>query len=279
MKEETWNGRRLLKAALLGSAVLFGGAFFAACGGGGGGTSGGIDPGLTALDQSLELTRQIEISSVDVPSDAWLVVYEDNGGVPAGTTVAVMGLASASYSDLKVGLDRPAMSGELLHVILHDDLGAMGTWEPGIDTPMLDDMSNAVANSLVVTVSAGTPDVRLTVTNVGTSHFRWTAVEPGTVTGIVTVGADDPTLTLTLDERYEIVNLATVSHPFELISAGSTLLSEQISGTLEADGGIDWTDDGSGTVRFTATATLDASLGAYRCFNHPSVMTGSASIL
>lgn len=279
MKVKTLSKKEVTKTAQYIVALLITGVFFAACGGGGGGTSAANDPGLTAEDQSLELTQQIEILSADVPSDAWLVVYEDNGGTPSATTVAVKGLAPASYSDLKVGLDRPAASGELFHVILHEDLGAMGTWEPGIDTPFLDGMSNAVADSLVVTVSAGTPDVRLTVTNVGTSDFRWTMVEPDSVTGVVTVGANDPALTLTLDVRYEIVNLATAAHPFELISAATTLLSEQVAGNLEADAGIGWTDDGSGTIRFTATATLDASLSAYRCFIHPGTMTGSASIM
>jgi len=281
VKKNNCNRRKFRKNTLLKGAVFAAGTFLAACGGGGGGgTNGAINPGLTTLDQSLDLTRQISVSSAGVPSEAWLVIYEDNGGVPAATTVAIKGLAPASYSDLKVGLDRPAIHGELFHAILHDDLGAVGTWEPGIDTPMLDDMSSPVADSLVVSVSVGTPDVRLTVSNVGDIDYRWIAVEPGIVTGVVTVGTRDPILTLFLDERYEIVNLARSDHPFELMTAGSTqtLLSEEVAGTLEADVGIDWTDNGSGIIRFTATATLDASLGAYRCFEHPVDMLGTAGI-
>jgi len=279
MEGKNRNERKLSGQVLFIGAVLIAGTLFAACGGGGGsGSSGVIDPGLTIQDQSLDLTRQIRINSAGVLSDAWLVIFEDNSGVPAVTTVAVKGLARASYSNLKVGLDRPALDGELFHVALHDDLGAVGMWEPGIDTPMLDDMNNPVADSLIVSVPVGTPGVRLTVSNVGSSHYRWIAVEPDNVTGVVTIGTNDPALILSLDERYEIVNRATGSHPFELRSVSTTLLSEQTTGTLEADSGISWTDNGSGVVRFTATSTLDALLTAYRCFNHPLAMIGTAGI-
>jgi len=281
MEGKNRNERKLSGQVLFIGAVLIAGTLFAACGGGGGsGSSGVIDPGLTIQDQSLDLTRQIRINSAGVLSDAWLVIFEDNSGVPAVTTVAVKGLARASYSNLKVGLDRPALDGELFHVALHDDLGAVGMWEPGIDTPMLDDMNNPVADSLIVSVSVGTPGVRLTVSNVGNNHYRWVAVEPDNVTGVVTIGTNDPALMLSLDERYEIVNLAREDHPFELMTAGSTqtLLSEEVVGTLEGDAGIGWFDNGSGIIRFTATDTLESSLGEYRCFEHPDDMLGTAGI-
>ena len=111
------------------------------------------------------------------------------------------------------------------------------------------------------------------------------------------LGTDNPTLTLELDERYEVRVLDPAAHPFELIaqsaqaSADTILLSMKPNepGGLQEDPTVQWEErgeeSGEGSVTFTLSKRLwealqggeDQSPG-YRCGNHGSSMRGRIRI-
>lgn len=107
--------------------------------------------------------------------------------------------------------------------------------------------------------------------------------------------SNEATVTLTIGQRYEIVNLNASLHFFQLLAKGSSfaedvvLLSQNTTtGTLESDPDINWVDDGqtpTGTVAFTMTQTLaDAMVQSglapgYRCQQHPTMMRGDIVVV
>lgn len=286
---ELFRWRRVTnKTAIVTLSILV--IALSGCNGGGGGGGGGESPilpvcipptdaSLTVQNQNLAVARQVIVTQAAPTADAWVVVFEDAAGTPG----AVLGqtLLDACVTDnVRVGLNRRGLNGEILHVRLHTDLGIVGVWEPGVDTPMLDSLSNEVANQLVATVAADSPDVRLTLSATGITDYRWTLIEPPNMEGVVTLNTNDPPMTLTLNFRYEIVNMVYGIHPFELLGGPSVLLSQSplVFGSLEGDPEINWTDNGTGTMRFTADASLDAALTTYRCSTHALTMISSATV-
>jgi hypothetical protein len=122
--------------------------------------------------------------------------------------------------------------------------------------------------------------VSLTVASIGVTAYDFTEEDPPGG-GVIGSESENQTLTLTVGTRYQIVNLSSVAHPFELLDMGGTpgedvvLLSESAAGSWETDTDVDWFDDGSGTIRFTLTSGLAAELTGYRCAIHVSMMRGS----
>jgi hypothetical protein len=122
---------------------------------------------------------------------------------------------------------------------------------------------------------------------IGTSDYRLDAVS-STDLFAGTLPASDPTLNLTIGERYQ----ATVAagHPLAILSKGASSAADTVLlvqgaavGTLEADPGINWVEAGS-TVTFTLTQTLVNAMNAsgipgYRCNAHPGGMRGNFNIV
>jgi len=106
------------------------------------------------------------------------------------------------------------------------------------------------------------------------------------------IGAEDPTLLLYLGKRYQVTVSDPLSHPFELIAMSVNPLQDEVllsampgqTGSLETDVGVEWFDNGKGTVAFTLTNELYDALTArgkspgYRCGSHPSSMRGDIDI-
>lgn len=81
-------------------------------------------------------------------------------------------------------------------------------------------------------------------------------------------GERNPTLSLVVGRRYAVENRGWNAHPFALLDAdGAALCSQDGDGRLEADPGVDWTDEGD-RFAFTVTETLASAVDAYRCTVH-----------
>ncbi|MEW6776283.1 MAG: hypothetical protein AB1405_08315 [Bdellovibrionota bacterium] len=261
-----------MKRISVGSFLVLVLAFFVfrACGG------DSVAPFITASDQTLaDLTTLVVVEAGALPQAGWVVIHEDDAGDP-GDPVGQLARPAGAFADLAVGLDRPALDGETLHAVLHEDAGVAGTFEPLTDLPLEDAEGNPVAVSFTATVTAGIPDVRLNLTASGTAFYQWSSVEPPSLENTLGSEPNNETLFLETGYRYEIVNSGTGTAPFELVNLADSivLLSEAGAGTLEADGGIDWEDDGNGTLRFTFTATLEDSLTGYWASTQQAAMRG-----
>ncbi len=241
---------------------------------------GPVTPSITAANQTLNnLSTQVAVAAVTSDGPGWITIHEEGGTLLGHTAVG-----AGSTSDVTVTLDRPAQDGEMLNAMLHVDAGVVGVFEfPGVDVPALNAQQQPVEQAFSVVVAAGTPALRLRVSNVGTSAFRFTAVEPEGFAGVIGPQGNNQTLTLQRDWRYEVVNSASTGHPFEFITRGGSpaadvvLLSQVAAGSLEGDASIGWSQSGN-AVRFTLSPSLAIVLNGYRCSIHSSVMRGSVVI-
>jgi len=244
---------------------------------------GVINPSIGANHQTLsQFSTQVVVASAVSDGPGWATIHEASGGsVSAG--IGFAHLNSGANQNITVTLNRPAVSGETLYAMLHADLGTVGTYEfPGVDAPVSIG-GEIVMVPFVVTVTSGTPAVRLRVSNVGSTAYVFSHVEPAAFAGMVGTG-NNATVTLHSGWRYEILNTASAAHPFELLDRGASfstdvmLLSEAVAGTLESDATIAWSDNNQGTLRFTVSPSLAGVLSGYRCSVHPASMRGACVI-
>lgn len=237
----------------------------------------GTGPDVAVSDQSLELSTVVSVDQVVSAGPGWIVIHEDDGMGGIGGVIGFSAVSDGSNANVSVPLDRPLSDQETVFAMLHVDEGMVGTYEfPGPDGPVTRDGS-PIAPPLVVTVPAGTAAVRLSFSG-GVPDYM-VGIEPSTFEGDIS-GSADPTITLRAGFRYEVMNMVSVGHPFEIIDmAGNELLSEADDGSLEDDVETDWTDDGSGTVRFTVDADLQAEAAQYRCSIHTGSMIGDLAFM
>lgn len=106
--------------------------------------------------------------------------------------------------------------------------------------------------------------------------------------------ASDPVLTIVMGTRYTVTVVNSLAHPFQVLAKGASsaqdivLLSQGAAGgSLEADVGINWQDDGqglNGVVSFTVTQTLvdaftqSGLIAGYKCRLHPTMMRGDFNV-
>ena len=121
----------------------------------------------------------------------------------------------------------------------------------------------------------------------GNQDYRLDAVSsPAIFAGAL--GAADPTLRLTIGERYEVV--VPSGHPLTILSKAAAFGSDvrllqqgTFAGSLEGDPEINWVD-GANLVAFTVTQTLVDAMSSggripgYRCGAHPANMRGNFAI-
>ncbi|MFB6153939.1 MAG: hypothetical protein ABEJ27_06775 [Halodesulfurarchaeum sp.] len=123
--------------------------------------------------------------------------------------------------------------------------------------------TEATTESTSTTTSADA--VSVVMDNVGIQAWEVLEDESGSVAPI---GEDNPTLTLTVGERYAIENRGWDVHPLAFRAADDTpLLSQSADGSFESDPDVNWQDDG-GRIAFTVTQELADALGYYICTIH-----------
>jgi glucose/arabinose dehydrogenase len=113
--------------------------------------------------------------------------------------------------------------------------------------------------------------------------------------GLGTAGPTlNQTLTIQIGKRYQITDTNFTVHPLEIIAKGTTsagdivLLSMKslVTGSFEADPGVNWQDTGTNTVSFTLTQALYNAMipdvnhiPGYRCGVHITTMRGNFNII
>ena len=137
-----------------------------------------------------------------------------------------------------------------------------------------------VALELTINVFSPEPvqSVILTFTAVDAQDYILESVEGED--GVAENGAKDPVLTLTVGNRYRIVNRVNDSHPLEFLAQGGVpgedeVLFSQLDGvgneTFTEDPEVDFVEREDG-FSFTLTRELAGELDGYRCAFHPSSM-------
>jgi len=128
---------------------------------------------------------------------------------------------------------------------------------------------------------AGSQDQQSTVTirldNVAADAWKLVETDDKTVAA---VGAENPTLALTVGTRYRFVNDGGDDHPLEFRDGEyGRLLSQAISGEFEDEEAVDWqADDEAHEYAFTLTEELADRMENYVCRFHTS-MFGEIDII
>lgn len=132
-------------------------------------------------------------------------------------------------------------------------------------TPTSTETQTATATSTATPTRTPTPTTAVTVDSLGVS--AWEVVDGP----VAPVDERNPTLSLAVGRRYTVENRGWDAHPFALVDAdGAALCSQGGDGRLEADPGVDWTDEGD-RFAFTVTETLALAVDTYVCTVHGSM--------
>ena len=122
-------------------------------------------------------------------------------------------------------------------------------------------------------MSAEISGARLTVDNVGVSAWEVTRDETGSV---AETGAENPTMTFEVGQRYAVTNDGWAQHPFAVETGDGTALLSQgrdADGEFEGDADVGWVDEET-EFSFTFTEGLASEADAYRCTVHRNSMRG-----
>jgi len=224
------------------------------------------------------------VDSVVSQGAGWLVVHE-NGCDDFGGVLGWASVEGWNNENVTVELSSPAADGGEnadLCAMLHTDDGNgeydfdAGADEPS-DVPVANSEDEVVMSTFNVSVTEGTPAIRITLGAQGNNAYTVDSVEPGRFEGDTGTEDDDPTFELRTNWRYEFENTVTGNHPFEFITGASDTvhLSQESDPALEDDSSINWWEDGS-TFRFTV-GTGFGPIDTYRCEQHPDSMRGPVS--
>lgn len=127
-------------------------------------------PAITAQDQTV-VDSAITVASVRCFNDSFLVVHRSKDGKidPDRPTLGMKAIAAGEQADISIGIFRYVENDETLIVALHRDEGAVGTFEPEIDTARaLDGVPIAAAFKVTTTPTSQpriTADDQLVVQN------------------------------------------------------------------------------------------------------------------
>lgn len=154
-------------------------------------------PEVSAVDQTVDDSGSVVISSVVALEDGWLVLYADEEG-EAGEMLGHAAVEEGENSDVSFTVD-PYQVTERLHAVLHSDQGELGTFEfPGVDTPVEvdgDEVAATFAVELQVTmpqitvIDQGVGGGQVTLESVTATGPSWVAIhaddegEPGSILG------------------------------------------------------------------------------------------------
>ncbi|WP_245846225.1 fasciclin domain-containing protein [Longibacter salinarum] len=245
--------------------------------------SGSVAPsGIPGEITFRELTTDLTLATVrlDVDGDGQ---YEDDAtGADVSHPGHIHANSASEGGDIQYylspidGTDPAARSSQIIDLSFGDLTsfdGYVNIHESAANLQEIVSQGNIGANEGTGTSS---PDVTVTLTNVGASAWEVANVEGAT--GVAASG-ENPTLTLTVGTRYRIENNGGSAHPLGFQNANSDyLLNQGGSGSLEGDSDINYVEDSQG-ITFTYTQTLADAVATYRCTIHASmegtVQTGS----
>jgi hypothetical protein len=243
---------------------------------------------VTVADQTVgDVSTVISIGSAYTLQSGHVVVYANDNGAP-GDLLGSVAVSQGNNTNLDVELARPLANGEEVFVRLHGDDGN-GTFDgAGTDAPAQDNSGNEVNDTAAITVPAGTPAVIFVMNANGTNDYIFESVVPARFETEVTLGTNDPALTLRQNWRYKF-DLSTNGlgvHPIQFGDAGGIAgvgadwkLAQGPNGdaSRESDTGINWVDMG-GDVSFTVTSVLAGEISNYACVTH-GAMEGTINVV
>jgi|GEM_PF-412528 hypothetical protein len=243
---------------------------------------------VTAADQTVgDVSTIITVGSAYSLQAGHVAVYENDNGA-AGALLGSVAITQGNNVDLDVELARPLADGEEVFVRLHGDDGN-GTFDgAGTDAPAQDNSGNEVSDIAAITVPAGTPAVIFVMNANGTADYIFESVVPARFATEVSLGDNDPALTLRQDWRYTF-DLSTNGlgiHPIQFGDTGGIAgvgadwkLAQGPNGdaSREGDAGINWVDMG-GNVSFTVTSVLAGEIPNYACVTHGG-MEGTITVV
>ena len=79
----------------------------------------------------------IVVKSVDAPSEGWLVAHKDEGGKP-GDIVGFMMIKAGNNSAVQIPLAGKLDPGAGIILMMHEDAGTKGTFDPKEDKPVME---------------------------------------------------------------------------------------------------------------------------------------------
>ena len=113
-------------------------------------SAGTSEPFVTVYDQTASDANEVSIRQVLYANDGFVVIHEDNGGMP-GNVIGNAAVSAGVTSDLVITLDRPAIDGEVLHAMLHRDSNSDGVYDGVmIDPPVVNPDMEIVSPTFVV---------------------------------------------------------------------------------------------------------------------------------
>ena len=145
---------------------------------------------------------------------------------------------------------------------------------------------------LCASVVLAASDVQWTFNNVGFTAYEMVGFSDSAAPLNTSTGATNPTLTLRLGMRYGVTVVNFTVHPLQLIAKAASDVGDTVLlamgatvGPFETNTGVNWADNGNGTVEFTLMPDLVAAMGSasqvpgYRCGVHTSTIRGDFVIV
>lgn len=99
---------------------------------------------ISVDDQEVDATKKVTIDKVTIPVDGWIVIHpSDAQGKFIEKDIGHAPVKAGTSTKVTVTLTQDVKDGDKLHVMLHEDTGAKGTYEfgkvPKADGPVLKD--------------------------------------------------------------------------------------------------------------------------------------------
>jgi hypothetical protein len=97
---------------------------------------------ISVDDQEVDATKKVTIEKVTIPVDGWVVIHpSDAQGKFIEKDIGHAPVKAGTNTNVSVTLTEEVKDGAKLHVMLHEDTGAKGTYEfgkvPKADGPVL----------------------------------------------------------------------------------------------------------------------------------------------
>lgn len=241
-------------------------------------------PFVKVSGQSIRNIFNVTKVVADQPS--WLVVhvYDATADNMLGDIAGYQLVDAGHESNVSIALREGLENQEELIVALYANTNEISEEDflPQEDVLNISTITQKVDVEISYSTNTNACDscVHFSLESVGISAYKWSG-DSAAQNKIESNTAGNETISLTVDERYEINNPAVAYHPFELINSDTQeiLLSQSsgVVGTFENSSNVNWTDN-YGVMTFTLTSELADQLNQYQCSVHPA-MAGNIVIV
>lgn len=108
---------------------------------------------VTAEDQAPSEDNTLTISSITLAEDGWVIAHSDADGEIGAAISEPLYLAAGTHTDVEINLNTGVTlaAGDVVYIVLHEDLGVTETFEADIDIPLLGDDDTEVKATINIT--------------------------------------------------------------------------------------------------------------------------------